>query len=341
MAQQRTKVLITGGAGFVGSQLGYKLVNDGYDVILLDNMQFGHLDNLVIEGKLFGTFVCKDIRDEDLQKYFKDVDTVFHLAGVAALPVCQSKPQFAYDVNVSGTANVLEYARRANVRRVIFSSTSAVYEMTKSEIQKEDEQADPNLIYSMTKHAAEDVCRAYSKNYGVDIIVARFFNVYGPHQDFKRTSPPFTSYISRELAAGRQPTLFNKSDAKRDYIHVDDVIALLVAMMKNDSHFSSEVFNIGSGKSYSTPDLYERMRVISGKEIEPRFDDPEKFWNSYGELFESKHPLDKQRIKKEVYKNNLADNSKARQTFKWEPKVDIDAGFRGVYEYASQRMSEA
>lgn len=179
------KVLITGGAGFIGSQLGYALLKQGYEVTLLDNMMFGHLDNLVIEGKLFGNFVCKDIRDDDLAKYFQGVDTVFHLAGVAALPVCQSKPQFAYDVNVSGTGNVLEYARQAGVRRVVFSSTSAVYELTKNDIQAEDEQPTPNLVYSMTKHAAEELCKSYSQNYGVDIIVTRFFNVYGPHQDFK------------------------------------------------------------------------------------------------------------------------------------------------------------
>nr|MDP9412590.1 NAD-dependent epimerase/dehydratase family protein [Pseudomonadota bacterium] len=124
------KILITGGAGFVGSQLGKHLHGMGHEIVLLDNMSFGHLDNLLLDGAPFGQFVCKDIRDPDLAAQMQGVDTVFHLAGIAALPVCQQDPRAAYDVNVAGVGNVLEAARRAGVRRVIFSSTSAVYEKT-------------------------------------------------------------------------------------------------------------------------------------------------------------------------------------------------------------------
>lgn len=104
--------------------------------------------------------------------------------------------------------------------------------------------------------------------------------------------------------------------------------------MHSEKYFKAEIFNIGSGTSYSTPDLYERMRIISKKSITPRFEEPTKFWNAYESLFAGKFPLNKSRITKEVYKNNLADNSKARTTFGWEPKMNIDDGFRGVYEYA-------
>ena len=123
------RILITGGAGFIGSQLGFRLFNEGHDVLLLDNMSYGHEDNLTIDGKTFGTFIKSDVRDKgDMMKYTKGVDCVFHFAGIAPLPDCQIDPYNAVDVNVSGTANVLEASRINGVKRVVFASTSAIYE---------------------------------------------------------------------------------------------------------------------------------------------------------------------------------------------------------------------
>jgi nucleoside-diphosphate-sugar epimerase len=120
------KYLITGGAGFIGSQLGHALVREGHSVVLLDNLRFGQLDNLVIGGETFGNFVCLDVRDPRSAPHYRGVDVVIHLAGIAALPVNQTDPAEAYSCNVGGTGAVLEYARQAGVRRVIFSSTSAM-----------------------------------------------------------------------------------------------------------------------------------------------------------------------------------------------------------------------
>src|SRR5438105_2445018 len=122
------KIVITGGAGFIGSQLGKSFVDEGHEVILLDNMSYGYLDNLFVDGKTFGKFVGLDIRSPELPRHFEGVDTVFHFAGISALPVCQEKPHYAVDVNVGGTCNVLESARLAGVRRVVFASTGAIYE---------------------------------------------------------------------------------------------------------------------------------------------------------------------------------------------------------------------
>ncbi|MGH7710514.1 MAG: NAD-dependent epimerase/dehydratase family protein, partial [Gemmatimonadaceae bacterium] len=148
-----SRVLITGGAGFVGSQLGAYLARQGYDVLLLDNMRYGHLDNLLEDGRPFARFAGRDIRDPSIEKLFEGIDVVFHLAGIAALPECEANPARTYDVHVSGTAAVLRWARQAGVRRVVFASTSAVYENSASDCQAESEHVAPDLVYSTTKYA--------------------------------------------------------------------------------------------------------------------------------------------------------------------------------------------
>ena len=185
------KIVITGGAGFVGSQVGYYFHKLGHDVYLLDNMSYGKKDNLYVNGSTFGHFTKFDIRDSTLLSFFQNTDVVFHFAGIAPLPDCQINPTTAYDNNVVGTLNVLEACRKAGVPKVIFSSTSAVYEnctifpLTEDQIDKE-----PNLVYSMSKRSCEWICHSYVENYDMDITILRFFNVYGPHQDFKRKHPP-------------------------------------------------------------------------------------------------------------------------------------------------------
>jgi nucleoside-diphosphate-sugar epimerase len=339
MFDQR-KILITGGAGFIGSQLGQHLERLGGSVALLDNMSFGHLDNLLADGRPIGRFVCRDIRDEGLEPFFDGVDTVVHLAGLAALPVCQENPCEAYDVNLGGTGRVLEYARRANVRRVIFSSTSAVYEQTDKPIYSEGDLVAPDLVYAMSKKAAEDLCTAYAANYQMDIIICRFFNIYGPHQDIMRASPPFTSYVARELVAGRAPRLYNNSDIKRDYVHVSDVIDLLTRMIGATRRFAAEIFNVASGSGFSVPELFDMMKRMSEHStLEAVYDNPEVFWDRYPALFQGAFPLLRSRVCKEVYKYSVGTNQKAASEFGWAPKVDIETGLQSVILDAKRRLA--
>ena len=337
---RRPRVLITGGAGFVGSQLGQRLASDGHEVILLDNMAFGHLDNLLMDGRPFGRFVCRDIRDPSTDGLYEGVDCVFHLAGVAALPVCQAEPREAYDVNVGGTGAVLEAARRAGVRRVVFSSTSAVYERTKNDVLHEETTIAPDLVYACTKQSAEVLCRAYALNYGLDVVVCRFFNVFGPHQDVLRASPPFTSYVARELAHDRSPVLFNRrNDVRRDYVHVADVVDLLLRIMRDPGVHHAELFNVCSGVGHSVPELYEKFRRVSGKMIDATYRDPAEFWDRYPSLFAGSHPLSRERVIEEVFKSAVGSNAKVRAAFGWEPRLDLEAAVGSVYADALRRFS--
>lgn len=309
-------------------------------------MAFGHLDNLIISGQTFGRLVVEDIRTPltKMTALMEGVHTVFHFAAIAALPLCQSNPSLAYDVNVSGTGNILEAARLAKVKRVIFASTSAIYEATAMDPKRnefrENDPVVPNLVYSMTKDAAEKVCQAYSTNYGMDIIIVRFFNIYGPHQDFKRLSPPFTSYLATELAHNRTPTLFNSSTtAMRDYVYSADLISLLIAMFtKSDKHYDAEIFNACSGEGHSAPEIFHMMNEYSEKKIEPCYGKPEQFWGKYPELAREPYPLNPKRIAKEVYKMSLGDPEKTQREFGWRAKTGMKEGLGEVWKYTLANM---
>ena len=193
---------VTGSARYVGSQLGYSLHKSGDEVILLDNMSFEHLDNLMIEGTTFSRLLRRP-RDSlsKLTARMSGVDTLYRFAGRSPYSIRRqrrhrqhprSSPSFRF-------------------RRAIFASSSAIYEMTTSPDGnfEGNDTVTPNLVYSMTKDSAKKVCKAYSTNCGMDVTTVRFFNIYGPHHDFKRLSPPFASYLATTLAKGETPILFN------------------------------------------------------------------------------------------------------------------------------------
>lgn len=333
-----SKILITGGAGFIGSQLGYQLDKEGHDVILLDNMSYGRLDNLVINGKTFATFVGMDIRNKDIYSIMEGIDYVFHLAGIAPLPDCQSDPYSAIDVNVSGTANVLDAARYHGVKRVIFSSTSAVYENNQKFPCTEKDDVSPSLIYPNTKLQSEMLCKSYVDTYGLDIVILRFFNVFGPHQDLKRRHPPLIGYIIRELFYNRTPILHSNGLQERDYVYTQDVIDLCKIVMTKEN-IASEVFNVASGETYSVRDIYKIIAEYMNKDIEPIYNDATEFWNKYPSLYDGQLTLKKEILEKEVNKYALGSNEKAKK-IGWIPKVSMKKGLQNSVDYAIKLLGE-
>lgn len=327
-------ILITGGAGFIGSELGKFLLKKGHNVKILDTLEYGYRDNFEDNEFLKKTFILADVRDKDFEKYLEEIDILYHFAGISALPECESNPTKAFDINTTAVANVLNAVRNSEVKRVIFASTSAVYENNdNAEIHKEVDIVKPNLIYATTKYCSEQICKAYAQNYGMDIIICRFFNVFGPHQDFKRKYPPFTSYLIKEALAGNKPTIFNTEDCKRDYIYIEDLMQYLNLMMNSEKKYRAEIFNLATGNAYSALEIAHGVYKALGQKFEYEKGDPNKFWDKYEQLFNMKYNLSKTRVAQEVFKHCLGDGTKISKEFNYRAKTNLIDGLKEIINY--------
>jgi len=329
------KVLITGGAGFIGSQLGFYLDKKGHDVYLLDNMKYGYNDNLEIEGRRFGTFIDFDIRQKDFDKYTDGMDYVVHLAGLSSLPLCQSEPMYAMDVNVGGTANVLEACRISGVKRIIFASTGAIYENNIEVPFREGITVNPYLIYPVSKYQSESLCESYELCYGMDITILRFFNVYGKHQDFKRRQPPFTGYLLKQFMNNEDINLFSNGEQSRDYVHINDLTKLIEICLTHKNSVNS-TFNACSGQAYSVNQIANTMMNLFGINVQINYTDPKTYWDNHPILHDGIYPIRKSIVEQEVNKYALGDTSKTKELLGWEAEVTLEEGLKDLVEYAKE-----
>ncbi|AEF86093.1 UDP-glucose 4-epimerase [Treponema primitia ZAS-2] len=330
------KVLITGAAGFVGSEFAKYLFQKNIDLVLIDNMEYGYKENLVIGDngqELLSKLIIDDIRNPEIAKYFYGVDIVFHFAGISSLPECESNPDKAFEVNALGVINILNSMRDSHIKKFIMASTSALYENNHEEKMTEDLKVSPNLIYATTKLSAEQICRSYAENYEMDIFICRFFNVYGPHQDFKRLQPPFTSYLIREISAERTPIIFNTSDVKRDYIYIDDLMIYLEMIIYSKKHYCADIFNLCSSFGYSAMEIVNMIFDIFGKPVKVNTGNPIDFWNKYPGLFSAKYNLLRTRIEKEVYKNCIGSNNKIENEFNYTCQIGMKSGLKRIVDF--------
>lgn len=336
-----SKILITGAAGFIGSQLAHRLWKDGNELTLIDNFSYGSMDNLVFEDHDFSNEVIKmDIRDKDgIAKILSngDVDYIYHIAGIAPLPDCQMDPQEAIDVNVGGTVNILENARKFGAKKIIFASTNAMYENVKEFPTKEDGFDLPTLIYPNTKYVSERFCESYCRTYGMNITCLRFANVYGPHIDCLRKQPPFVGYMIRELFYDRVPVFHSDGKQRRDYIYVDDLINLAILVQE---HKGFDCVNVASNQSYSVNELYAIACKLMNKDIKPQYMTSDKFWSKYSELYAGAYPIKNEILEHEVNKYSLCDNSHAKEKYGWEPKVLIEQGLKNSIDYEIDLLSK-
>lgn len=329
-----TNFLITGGAWFIWSELWKFLLTKGHKIKILDNLEYGYRDNFEDNETLKKNFILDDIRSKNFWQYLEWIDVIFHLAGISALPECESHPSKAFDVNTTWTVNILNAVRKSNVKRVIFASTSAIYENNPSnKIHKETDFVNPNLVYATTKYCSEKVCKAYAQNYWMDIIIPRFFNVFWPHQDFKRKYPPFTSFLVREALSSRKPIIYNTEDCKRDYIYVYDLMQYLYRMALAKKYYKAEIFNLATWNAYSAIEIAKTTYSILWKKLEFEIWDPLKFWDRYEELFNANYNLKKERVSQEVFKHCLWDWNKVRNEFNYNAKTTLLKGLETIIEY--------
>ncbi len=327
------KILITGAAGFIGSQLAHRLWKEGNELVLIDNFSYGKVDNLIFEDHDFTNEVIKmDIRDKvGIKKIFEngDIDYVYNIAGIAPLPDCQSDPYEAIDVNVNGLVNILENARKYGVKKVIQASTNAMYENEKVFPTKENKFELPTLIYPNTKYCAERFAESYCETYGMSVTCIRFANVYGPHIDCLRKQPPFVAYMIRELYFDRTPIFHSNGEQRRDYIYVDDLIDLAIAVQNGEGF---DCVNCSSMKNYSVNEMYKIACKIMNKNIQADYASDSHYWEKYPTLFEGKYKIKESILKNEINKYSLCDNTYAKEKYNWVPKIDIEEGLRRVIE---------
>lgn len=336
-----SKVLITGAAGFIGSQLAYRLWNKGDDVVLVDNFSYGSEDNLIFDEHIFVDEIYrKDIRDlEFMESLFnkEKFDVVYHMAGITPLPDCQNMPVEAVDVNVRGTVILLDLVRKHGVKKMIFASTSAVYENNEDFPSVESKVEKPSLLYPSTKYASEQFCKAFSDAYGIPIVCLRFANVYGPHIDCLRKQPPVMGYIIRELFFGRRPILHSDGKQERDFVFVDDLIDLAILVQKAEKF---DVVNVSTGSTVSINTIYNKIVETMGMNIEARYESVDHFWSKYPELYRKPYPISTEIMKREVIKYTCLSNEHAYEEYGWRPKTSLEEGIMKTVDFSCKVLEK-
>jgi UDP-glucose 4-epimerase len=259
------RVLITGVAGFIGSHLATRLLDEGDEVIGLDDLSAGVKDNVDPRVVLY----ADDIRSRGIYPLFAGVDRVVHLAAKNCLADCLQDPVQTAEVNVAGTANVLEAARRAGVGKVVYADTSAEYEGVPDVPSRVDRVA-PLSVYARSKRAGALFCEAYQDFHGLRLTVLRYFNVYGPAQDWRRSIPPLMSAFAIKLLRGEPPLIYGSGDKRRDFVYVDDVTEFNLLALR-DPRTDGHVYNVGSGVNYSVNEVFGVMEDILRTGLRPLY----------------------------------------------------------------------
>ncbi len=299
------KVIVTGGAGFIGSHLVDALVNEGHDIIVIDDLSTGNEKNLDhIKDKI--TFVKKSILDINPDD-FKSIDVIFHLAAKRSVPESLKHPSDFEEVNIKGTRLMLEIARKNNAK-FINSSSSSVYGDAPLP-QKEDNLGIRLSPYAISKFSAEDYCRFYNKIYGVPTISLRYFNVFGPRQspesEYAAVIPKFIALMLN----GKQPPIFGDGTQKRDFTFVANVVDANLKAMKAD--INGETINAANGKPITVLNLVDELNSIIGTDIKPVFEPERK-----GDI-----------------KDSYADNSLAKKVIGYEELVDFREGLKKTVDW--------
>jgi UDP-glucose 4-epimerase len=286
------KVLVTGGAGFIGSHLVDRLVSEGCIVRVLDDLSSGKLANIaghLSAGRL--EFVQGDIRDTALVgKCLSDVDAVVHLAALIDVAGSVVDPDLTYDVNVTGTFRLLKEAKRCKVRKFVLASSTAVYGDVKVLPVKEDAVLSPISPYAASKAAGEAFCTAFTNCYGLNTVRLRFFNVYGPRSEKTFYSGVITKFLNQALK-GEDLVIYGDGEQTRDFIYVSDIVEALFLALKTEE--MGEVFNVCTGVPTTVNELARTLRTVTKRDLHVRHSERRTgdILFSYGDPHKAKRKL--------------------------------------------------
>jgi UDP-glucose 4-epimerase len=304
-----SRVIVTGGAGFIGSHLAEELVKRGHRVIIIDNLSTGRLSNLEpVLTKNNADFVQGSITNLPLlRKLFAGTNIVYHQAALPSVPRSIKNPKASHLTNATGTLNVLLAARDNGVKKVVFASSSSVYGDTPTLPKVEDMAPNPQSPYAVTKLAAEQYCRVFDRIYGLKTVCLRYFNVYGPHQD---PGSPYAAVIPlfiNSVLEGKPPVIFGSGEQTRDFTFVKDVVEANILAAESTA---TGVFNIGTGSRVTINHLAQLIIDITGK-------------NKIRPVHQDTRPGD--------VLHSLADVTRAR-IFGYLPKYSLEQGLREVVD---------
>jgi UDP-glucose 4-epimerase len=309
------RALVTGGAGFIGSHIAHRLIETGHQVVVLDNFFSGHRSNLAaIEGRI--RLVEGDVRDAaTVEKCADGCDVVFHEAAIVSVPLSVERPQESHDVNIQGTLNVLQAARKAKVRRVVFASSAAIYGEEPTLPKVETMRAEPMSPYGVEKIAGEHYLATWSKLFGIESVALRYFNVFGPRQDPRSAYSGVISIFVDRIVAGRPITFYGDGTQCRDFVYVEDVVqANLLAATR--AGVSGRVYNVARGRRTTLSELASLVEAAAGRTVERSFSPPRA-----GDIKES-----------------VADISRARAELGYAPAVEVDEGLRRLVHYVRENV---
>jgi UDP-glucose 4-epimerase len=301
--------LVTGGAGFIGSHIATALANRGDQVRVLDNLSTGSRQNLIhLDGV---QFIHGDVCDERVvQRALDGVKVVFHQAALASVPRSVERPHDTHEACVTGTLRILDAARRCGVQRVVYAGSSSAYGNQPASSKRETDSTSPLSPYAAAKLAGEQYCQAFYATYGLETVVIRYFNVFGPRQD---PASEYSAVIPKFVTAmliGRRPTVFGDGRQSRDFTYVENVVDGNLRAAESP-HAAGRVFNIACGRQYSLLDLVDAINRVLGTSLAPQFKPARA-----GDV-----------------RDSLADISQARAALGYEPLIGFDEGLRRSIEY--------
>ena len=299
--------LVTGGGGFIGSNIVEELIKRGEKVRVLDNFSTGKRDNLLpFQDQV--ELVEGDIRSYHIVRAaVEGVDFILHQAALPSVPRSINDPLTTNEVNVVGTLNILNAAKDVGVKRIVYASSSSIYGDLETMPKTEDMLPKPLSPYAVSKLAGEKYCQVFTKLYGLETVALRYFNVFGPRQDPASQYSAVIPKFIKMLQQGKSPTVFGDGEQSRDFTFVQNVVhANMLACGEGLESLSGEVFNIAFGKRITINALVEKINAILGTHVDPVYAEPRS-----GDV-----------------KHSLANIGKARQFLGYEPEIDFEEGLR-------------